>query len=153
MERVWSERERERDPTVERPWYGLVTWVYENWRRQGGVLVFRLLLSFFCHRKDEAFVFNASVLAIFFSLSLASWDRKKRDPGKEVDHCWDSSVVWHLVHCHLLPRFRFATEDMLTLTVDERLFYAFIFYGSILLLKTFFMALLISRQRLKNGVS
>ncbi|XP_074608473.1 microsomal glutathione S-transferase 1-like [Acropora palmata] len=41
---------------------------------------------------------------------------------------------------------------MLTLTVDERLFYAFIFYGSILLLKTFFMALLISRQRLKNGV-
>ena len=36
----WSERERER------PWYGLVTCIYENWIRQRGVLVFQFLLSF-----------------------------------------------------------------------------------------------------------
>ena len=54
-----------------------------------GSLYFNCCCHFFCHRKDEAFVFNASVLAMFFSLSLslAPWDGKKRDPGKEVDRC------------------------------------------------------------------
>lgn len=46
-----------------------------------------VVVIFLCHRKDEAFVFNASVLAMFFSLYLALWDGKKRDAGKEVDHC------------------------------------------------------------------
>ncbi|XP_068737464.1 microsomal glutathione S-transferase 1-like [Montipora capricornis] len=41
---------------------------------------------------------------------------------------------------------------MVTLTVDERLFAAYIFYGGILVLKTFFMSFLTGRQRMKNHV-
>ena len=85
----------------ERPWYGLVTCVYENWRRQGGVLVFQLLLSFFYVTVKTRLSCSTRVFSrCFFSLYLAPWDGKKRDPGKEVDHCWDSSVVWHLVDRH-----------------------------------------------------
>ena len=42
---------------------------------------------------------------------------------------------------------------MVTLTLNDRLLAAYIFYGSILMLKTFLMSILTERQRYKNKVS
>lgn len=42
---------------------------------------------------------------------------------------------------------------MVTLTVDDRLLAAYVFYGSILMLKTSLMSFLTARHRIKNKVS
>ena len=43
--------------------------------------------------------------------------------------------------------------EMVTLTVDDRLLAAYVFYGSILMLKTSLMSFLTARHRIKNKVS
>ena len=78
------ERERERDPGMV---WSRASMKIEDARE--GSLYFNCCCHFFVTVKTRlsCFVFNASVLAMFFSLSLTPWDGKKRDPGKEVDHC------------------------------------------------------------------
>ncbi len=45
-----------------------------------------------------------------------------------------------------------ASSKMVTLNLDDRLLSAYIFYGSILMLKTWAMSFLTARHRLKNKV-
>ena len=46
-----------------------------------------------------------------------------------------------------------SVAEMVTLTVDDRLLAAYVFYGSILMLKTSLMSFLTARHRIKNKVS
>ena len=46
----------------------------------------------------------------------------------------------------------FHSVKMVALNLDDRLLAAYIFYGSILVLKTFLMSFLTARQRIKNKV-
>ena len=69
------ERERERDPGMV---WSRASMKIEDARE--GSLYFNCCCHFFCHRKDEAFVFNASVLAMFFFSLFRSMGREEERP-------------------------------------------------------------------------